>query len=34
MRSHKGSWVIMRDWREKEPFIRRTDRRIIAIVTS
>lgn len=34
MRSHNGSCVWIRDWIEKEPFIRSTDRRIIAIVTS
>lgn len=33
-RSHRGSWVVTRDWREKDPFIKRTERRIIAIVTS
>lgn len=32
--SQMGSWVKMRDWREKEPFISNTDSRIIAIVTS
>lgn len=33
-RSHRGSCVMMRFCRENDPLIRRTDRRIIAIVTS
>lgn len=33
-RSQVASCVVMRDWRENEPFRRRTESRIIAIVTS
>lgn len=34
MISHMCSWVMIRVCREKDPFIRSTDRRIMAIVTS
>lgn len=34
IRSHRGSWVKIRDCKEKDPFIRRAERRIIAMVTS
>lgn len=34
IKSHRGSWVKIKCCREKEPLINKTDRRIIAIVTS
>ena len=33
-RSHVDSWVYSNDWIENDPFIRSTDSRMIAIVTS
>lgn len=34
IRSHMCSWVVMSDCKENEPLIRRTESRMMAIVTS
>lgn len=33
-KSHIGSCVVIRDWSQNEPFMRRTESKIIALVTS